>query len=178
MQDHALLPFDTSAIKRVIEQRARQADDSERLSMNMRSLDDLLTEADYWARQRDGSTVTAKDVVEAIDHKKKRLGRIQGRVYESIERETLLIDTSGDCIGQVNGLSVLDLGDYRFGHPVRITATTRIGTGNVVDIERDGGWSIGRSQLVKRWCWWLGGRIDIRFRKGKNPLPKLTIGPG
>ena len=48
-----------------------------------------------------------------------------------------MIDTSGECVGQVNGLSVVDLGDYRFGHPVRITATTRIGTGDVVDIERE-----------------------------------------
>ena len=56
---------------------------------------------------------------------------------EAIERDTLLIDTSGECVGQVNGLSVVDLGDYRFGHPVRITATTRIGTGDVVDIERE-----------------------------------------
>ncbi len=137
VQAHELLPFDVSAVKRVIEQRARQADDSERLSMNIRSLDDLLMEADYWARQRHAKRVAPKDVIAAIDHKKRRLGRVQGRIYEAIERETLLIDTSGERIGQVNGLSVLDLADYRFGHPVRITATTRIGTGDVVDIERE-----------------------------------------
>jgi predicted ATP-dependent protease len=59
------------------------------------------------------------------------------KVVEAIERDTLLIDTSGECVGQVNGLSVVDLGDFRYGHPVRITAATRIGTGNVVDIERE-----------------------------------------
>ncbi len=134
---HELLPFDTTAVQRVVEQRARQADDSERLSMNIRSLDDLLIESDYWARLNDADRVSAKDVVEAVSRKKERLGRVEMRIADSIERETLLIDTSGECVGQVNGLSVVDLGDYRFGHPVRITATTRIGTGDVVDIERE-----------------------------------------
>ncbi len=134
---HELLPFKTAAVQRVIEQRARQADDSERLSMNIRSLDDLLIESDYWARQHDAAEISAGDVVAAIDRKKERLSRVETRIADAIERETLLIDTTGDCIGQVNGLSVVDLGDYRFGHPVRITATTRIGTGDVVDIERE-----------------------------------------
>lgn len=132
-----LLSFDTSAIQRVIEQRARQADDSERLSMNIQSLDDLLVEADHWARERAAKDVAAADVVEAIERKKKRLSRVQSRIIDAIQRQTLLIDTSGNCVGQVNGLSVVDLGDYRFGHPVRITATTRVGTGDVVDIERE-----------------------------------------
>jgi lon-related putative ATP-dependent protease len=136
-REHDLLPFDESAVKRIIEQRARQADDSERLSMNIRSLDDLLIEADYWARQRAAKAVEAADVIAAISHKKIRLGRVENRIIDAIQRDTLLIDTSGKCVGQVNGLSVVDLGDYRFGHPVRITATTRIGTGDVVDIERE-----------------------------------------
>jgi len=136
-REHELLPFDPAAVMRIIEQRARQADDSERLSMNIRSLDDLLVEADYWARQRDAKGVDSTDVAAAIAHKKRRLGRVESRIIEAIERDTLLIDTSGECVGQVNGLSVVDLGDYRFGHPVRITATTRIGTGDVVDIERE-----------------------------------------
>ena len=136
-REHELLPFDPAAVMRIIEQRARQADDSERLSMNIRSLDDLLLEADYWARQREAKKVDSEDVAAAIAHKKRRLGRVESRIIEAIERDTLLIDTSGECVGQVNGLSVVDLGDYRFGHPVRITATTRIGTGDVVDIERE-----------------------------------------
>jgi len=135
--EYELLPFDESAVKRIIEQRSRQADDSERLSMNIRSLDDLLVEADYWARQREAKSVEASDVVAAITHKKIRLGRVESRIIDAIQRDTLLIDTSGKCVGQVNGLSVVDLGDYRFGYPVRITATTRIGTGDVVDIERE-----------------------------------------
>ena len=132
-----LLPFGADAVARVIEQRVRGAEDSERLSMNIRSLDDLLTQADYWARQRGASSVSVDDVIEAIKRHDHRLSRVEERVVDAIQRQTILIDTSGSCVGQVNGLAVVDLGEYRFGHPVRITATTRVGTGDVVDIERE-----------------------------------------
>ncbi len=132
-----LLPFRAAAIRRVIEQRARKAEDSERLSMHMRSLDDLLMQADYWARRRGAKQVASEDLREAIRQRDRRLDRVQNRVVDSIRRGTLLVDTSGECVGQVNGLAVLDLGETAFGHPVRITATTRVGTGEVVDIERE-----------------------------------------
>ena len=135
--NHELLSFDDAAVRRVIEQRARQAGDSERLSTNIRSLDDLLLEADYRARERGASSVSTDDVIAAIRHRQQRLSRAQERIVDAIRRKTLLIDTSGECVGQVNGLSVVELGDYRFGFPARITATTRVGTGDVVDIERE-----------------------------------------
>jgi predicted ATP-dependent protease len=103
----------------------------------MHSLDDLLMQADYWARRRDSDLIEVSDVVEAINQRNRRLNRVQSKVADAIERDTLLIDTAGARVGQVNGLSIVDLGDFRFGHPVRITATTRIGSGDVVDIERE-----------------------------------------
>ncbi|MDH3533954.1 MAG: AAA family ATPase, partial [Gammaproteobacteria bacterium] len=132
-----LLPLDAAALRQVIEQRARHAQDGERLSMHMRSLDDLLIQSDYWARQRQSDLIEAQDIDEAIEQREHRLERTRSRVMDAINRDVLLIDTSGSCIGQVNGLSVTDLGEFRYGHPVRITATTRIGTGEVVDIERE-----------------------------------------
>ena len=132
-----LLPFNASAVQRVIEERARYADDSERLSMHMSSLEDLIEQADYWARERGGDEVDAGDVAKAISERRRRQSRLQSRIIDAIKRNTLLIDTSGECVGQVNGLSITDLGDFRYGHPVRITATTRVGTGDVVDIERE-----------------------------------------
>ncbi len=137
IRDKELLPFGLDAMQKIVEQRARRADDSEKLSMHMGSLEDLLTQSDFWARQRDAQTVDASDVAKAIDEMARRLGRMRSRIIDAIQRDTLLIDTDGSCVGQVNGLSVTDLGDYRFGHPVRITATTRIGSGRVVDIERE-----------------------------------------
>jgi lon-related putative ATP-dependent protease len=136
-QARELLPFSTAAVQRVIEERARHAEDSERLSMHMSSLGDLIEQADYWARQRNASEVDDADVAKAVNERRRRLSRMQSRVIDAIKRETLLIDTSGACVGQVNGLSVTDLGEFRYGHPVRITATTRVGTGDVVDIERE-----------------------------------------
>ena len=136
-EDRELLPFSTAAIQRVIEERARRAEDNERLSVHMSSLHDLLEQADYYARQRGGEEVDAGDVAQAVRERRRRLGRLQSRVIDAIKRDTLLIDTTGECVGQVNGLSVVDLGEFRYGHPVRITATTRVGTGNVVDIERE-----------------------------------------
>ena len=137
IQQRNLLPFDKAAVARVIEQRARHAEDSERLSMHMRSLDDLLIQADHWARQRGANGVTAEDIAEALRYREQRQNRLQNKVIDAIKRDTLLIDTAGECVGQINGLSITDLGEYRFGHPVRITATTRIGKGDVVDIERE-----------------------------------------
>jgi lon-related putative ATP-dependent protease len=136
-KDMELLPLNTAAVQRVIEERARRAEDSERLSMHMSSLDDLIEQADYWARQRSATEVDAGDVEKAVTERRRRFSRMQSRVIDAIKRDTLLIDTSGECVGQVNGLSVTDLGEYRYGHPVRITATTRVGTGDVVDIERE-----------------------------------------
>lgn len=137
IRERKLLPFSRDAMQKVMEQRARRAEDSERLSMHMRSLEDLLTQSDYWARQRGTEQVVASDVSKAIKEIARRLGRTQERIAEAIQRDTLLIDTDGACVGQVNGLSVIDLGEFRFGFPVRITATTRIGAGKVVDIERE-----------------------------------------
>ncbi len=137
VKDHKLLSFSKPAIQRVIEQRARHAEDGERLSMHMRSLDDLLIQADYWAQRRNADTVDVDDVVKAIRQRDHRLDRVQKKIVDAIKRDTLLIDTSGEKVGQVNGLSVVDLGEFSFGHPMRITATTRIGTGDVVDIERE-----------------------------------------
>lgn len=137
IHERALSEFSAGAIQRVVEERARRAEDSERLSMHMRSLDDLLMQADHCARQRDSAEVTAADVAEALRQNDHRLSRIKHRTVDAIKRDTLLIDTAGACVGQVNGLAVSELGEYSYGHPVRITATTRVGTGEVVDIERE-----------------------------------------
>lgn len=137
IKKNELLPFGQAAIQRVIEERARHAGDSERLSTHIQSLDDLLVQADHWARQRKSGRVDTEDIAAARRRRDQRLGRVQSEIHEAIQRDTLLIDTSGTCTGQVNGLSVVELGEYRFGYPVRITATTRIGSGEVVDIERE-----------------------------------------
>lgn len=132
-----LRPLDREAVIRVIDHSARLAEDAEKLSTHMRSLVDLLKESDYWASQADRQIIGRADVQTAIDRQIYRADRVRERIYEAIQRGTVFIDTEGAVVGQVNGLSVIGLGDFSFGQPSRITATTRLGSGKVIDIERE-----------------------------------------
>lgn len=132
-----LRPFDRTAVARAIDHSARLAGDAEKLTTHMRSIADLLQEADYWAGKAAHEVVQATDVQQAIDAQVRRVDRARERLYEEINRGTILIDTEGEEAGQVNGLSVIQLGDFAFGQPSRITATTRLGKGEVIDIERE-----------------------------------------
>ncbi|MGB3563346.1 MAG: Lon-insertion domain-containing protein, partial [Thermoanaerobaculia bacterium] len=109
----------------------------EKISLLMSRIFDLLREADYWAGQAGRDVVTAEDVQRAIDAGIFRLDRYRDRIQEEIDRGTLLLDTAGAKIGQVNGLSVYEVGDFAFGRPTRITARVRLGKGEVIDIERE-----------------------------------------
>ncbi|MFN2218080.1 MAG: Lon-insertion domain-containing protein, partial [Anaerolineae bacterium] len=111
--------------------------DSEKLSIQMRDVADLLRESDYWAGEAGNNVVTAADVQKAIHAQIYRADRLRERVQESIRRNIILIDTEGERVGQVNGLSVLQLGNFSFGQPSRITARVQMGKGDVVDIERE-----------------------------------------
>jgi predicted ATP-dependent protease len=133
----ALLPFDRNAVARVIEHSARLVGDAERLSTHMHSVADLLRESDYWAREASHAAVETSDVQRAIDSQIRRQDRLRDQLYEAILRDTLMIDTQGTVTGQVNGLSVIDLGNFAFAQPTRITATTRLGEGELVNIERE-----------------------------------------
>ncbi len=132
-----LRPFARGAVARLIEVSARRAGDAGKLSTSHRFLNDLLREADYFAGARAGALVERQDVERAIDAQIKRQDRVRERVHEAIVQGTVLIDTRGSSIGQVNALSVISLGDFAFGTPTRITATVRVGDGKVVDIERE-----------------------------------------
>lgn len=135
--EKTLYPFDRYAVARVIEHSARVAGDAEKLSTQVQGLVDLLQESDYWAGQSGRHTVTAADVQKAIDAQIYRSDRLREQSQEAILRETLLIDTAGQEVGQINGLSVLSLGNFWFGRPTRITARIRMGKGEVIDIERE-----------------------------------------
>jgi lon-related putative ATP-dependent protease len=132
-----LRPFSREAIARIIERSARLAGDAEKLSAHMLGIADLLRESDYWAEVSGNGVVTMADVQRAIDAQTRRADRVRNRVLERIQRGTILIDTDGERVGQVNGLSVITMGNFAFGQPNRITACVRLGKGEVVDIERE-----------------------------------------
>lgn len=132
-----LRAFDRDAVARVIEQSARLAGDSERLSTSMRSTIELLQEADQLAADAGKEVVGGAEVQAAIDAQIRRGDRIYRRMQEEIGRKTIRIETDGAQVGQINGLSVISLGALAFGNPTRITAQVRMGRGEVVDIERE-----------------------------------------
>jgi lon-related putative ATP-dependent protease len=137
VQREKMHPFDRSAVCRVIEHAARLVEDSERVTARIQSVVDLVEEADHWASVEGATTVSAQHVQAAIDAQIYRSDRLRARMQEEIVRQTILVDTSGARVGQINGLSVISLGTYAFGRPSRITATIHMGQGEVVDIERE-----------------------------------------
>jgi lon-related putative ATP-dependent protease len=137
VRKNRLRPFDRKAVAQVITRSSRLAGDAEKLSVHLLSISDLLREADYWADVAGNGVVTAADVQRAIEAQTRRADRVRERVQEQIQRGTILIDTDGERVGQINGLSVLMLGGFAFGQPNRITARVRLGKGEVVDIERE-----------------------------------------
>lgn len=132
-----LRPLHRSAIARLIEQASRLAEDGERLSAHMPRLEHLLQAANRDAHLASDEVITGRHVQQAIDAEQRRAGRIHDRINEEIRRGILMIDTAGEAVGQINGLSVMQLGTHAFGRPTRITATARLGRGQVVDIERE-----------------------------------------
>jgi len=134
---HGLRPLNASAVARVIDEAVRYAEDAERLSLRIGLLADLLREADFWAREAKRKTINIRDVERAISEQINRSDRIRERSHEAITRDTVLIETDGASVGQINALSVVSLGNFSFGRPTRITARTRMGSGKLVDIERE-----------------------------------------
>lgn len=131
-----LASLDAGAVAKILEHAARLAEDQAKLSTHFGAIADVVREAQYWAAQDHAQCIAAPHVQKALDQKVYRSNLIQERIQEMIAKATLLIDTIGETVGQVNGLSVLGVGDYIFGKPSRITAVVGPGREGVVDIER------------------------------------------
>ncbi len=132
-----LSPFTPAAVACVVDHSSRLVADQHYLSTRFRDISDLITESAYWARSNGNELVTDGDVRQAIAEKRLRGNRLEERLRDEIARGTMLISVKGERAGQVNGLSVLSLGNVEFGTPTRITARTFLGRGGVVDIERE-----------------------------------------
>ena len=135
--ENGLIPLSAAAVGRVIEQSSRYAEDAGKLSTHLGSLSDLLKEADYFAKARQRALIEKGDIETALERRRYRLSRPRDMLYERIGDGTVMIRVSGSTVGQVNGISVIELGGYGFGVPSRITARTRIGKGQIIDIARE-----------------------------------------
>jgi len=136
-QASGLLVPSAEALARLIDHGARMAEDSTRLTAQVRRLLDVLHEADHVARAKRQDRIGADEVNEAIAARRERAGRVAERLHDAVARGILMIDTAGGRIGQVNGLSVYEIGSERFGAVIRISATTRFGHGEVIDVQRE-----------------------------------------
>lgn len=136
-REEGLPHFGSDAVAEVIRQGSRFADRHDRLSLRFSLVSDLIREAGYWARKESHSFVTRGDVDGAIAHKRHRSNLVEHWIQDDIKEGTLMVDLDGEIVGQVNGLSVHELGDYAFGRPTRITARTYVGTKGVIDVQRE-----------------------------------------
>jgi len=137
IKDSKLLPFSIPAVGRIIEASARLADSNCKLSIHMGEVKDLLCEANYWARQKQNKIVHITDVIYALDQQIFRCSRAKLEYQDEVLRNDILIDVSGERVGTLNALTIMDMGNIEFGIPCRITGTTRLGEGDIVNIERE-----------------------------------------
>ncbi|HOD75170.1 MAG TPA: ATP-binding protein [Syntrophorhabdaceae bacterium] len=136
-KDENLLPFDRTAVARLVEMGSRFADHQDKLSTRFGDIADLIRESHYWAKKEGMDVVSASHVTRAVKEKIYRVNRIEERLQEMMLEDTLIVNTAGEKVGQVNGLAVLDIGDYAFGKPSRITAKTYMGRAGIVNLERE-----------------------------------------
>jgi len=137
VRERGLRHFDRTGVARMVEYGSRLVEDQGKLSTRLADVADMVVEASHWAGRNGHELVTAADVDQAVAHREYRSNLIEERIREYIEEGTIIIDTEGSRPAQVNGLSVVDLGDYSFGRPSRITARVSLGGEGVIAIERE-----------------------------------------
>jgi lon-related putative ATP-dependent protease len=165
-REEGLRPLDRGGVAKLVEHSSRMVEDQERLSTSFGEMLDVAREASFWAERSGHDRVTIGDVTAAIRARIFRSNRIEELLQDLILEGTLLIDTQGAVVGQVNGIAVIPLGDYMFGKPSRITARTFLGRGGIVDIEREaktGGRIHSKGVLI------LSGYLGGRYA-GQAPL--------
>ncbi|MEI7926227.1 MAG: Lon-insertion domain-containing protein, partial [Chloroflexota bacterium] len=133
----SLLPFSRDAIGRLIEHSSRMVEDQRRLSANMAAFLDIVRQADYWARQDGAKIVEGKHVDRSLDERIYRSSLVRERIIDAMNDGSLYVATEGAVVGQINALSVYDLGDISFGRPSRVTCVVSAGRGTIVMVERE-----------------------------------------
>ena len=129
--------LDPSAVAKIMEYSSRLADNQDKLSTRFNDLAQIIGEAATWAKMKKSKIVTAEFVNMALSERANRIKKYDSMYTEMIKENTLLIDTTGAKVGQINGLTIMNIGDYMFGKPVKITATTYTGKNGVINIERE-----------------------------------------
>jgi len=159
-----LNPFNKEGIAAIIEYGTRLAGRQRKLSTRFHIITDVIREANYWAKKEKKKQVSREHVEKAIEERFDRVSLVEDKIQELIEEGTLMIDTEGSVVGQVNGLSVYDMGEFAFGKPTRITAKTAVGRAGVINIEREADLS-GRTH--NKGVLILGGYLRGKYAQNK-----------
>jgi ATP-dependent Lon protease len=170
--EETLKPFDKSAVAALVEQAVRMTGRQEKISTSFPAITDLIREADFWASQNGDAAVMEKHISKAVEAKIYRSNMIEEHIQEMIDRGTLMIDVDGEIVGQVNGLAIYALGDYMFGKPSRITASTSMGRAGIINIEREAdmsGSTHNKGVLI------LGGYLRKKFAQDKPLTVSASI---
>lgn len=162
--DDHLIPFDKEGMASLIEYSTRLAGRQKKLSTRFHILADVIREANYWAKKDKKETATRKHVETAVRERFERVSLIEEKIQEMIDDGTIMIDTAGSVVGQVNGLSVYMMGETSFGKPTRITASTAVGRAGVINIEREADMS-GRTH--NKGVLILGGYLRGKYAQNK-----------
>lgn len=171
--EEGLRHLDKGALAKVMDHSARLAGDQAKLSTLFADIADVIREASFWAGEDGNELIQAGHLEKALDQKVYRSNLIQERLNEMIRQGTIMIDTDGEQVGQVNGLEVLDLGDFMFGKPSRITATVGVGREGLIDIEREarlGGPIHTKGVLI------LNGYLHSKYAGSFPLVPGCTAG--
>ena len=136
-KEDKIRPLDRTAVAALVEEAVRMTGRQEKISTSFPDITDLLREADFWAGQEKEPTIQESHVDKAIESRIYRSKMIEEHIQEMIDRGTLMIDVEGEVLGQVNGMAIYNLGDYMFGKPSRITASTSMGRAGIINIERE-----------------------------------------
>ncbi len=162
--ENKLYPFDKDGMAALMEYGTRLAGRQKKISTRFHILADVISESSYWAKQDKNKYVNRKHVQKAIEERFERVSLIEDKIQEMIEEGTIMIDTDGSEIGQVNGLSVYAMGEFSFGKPTRITASTAVGRAGVINIEREADLS-GRTH--NKGVLILGGYLRGKYAQNK-----------
>ncbi|HTX18921.1 MAG TPA: ATP-binding protein [Bacteroidota bacterium] len=171
-QDEGLLPFDAPAMAKIVEFGVRLAGRQKKISTRFNIITDVILESNYWAAKENASAVSAKHVAKAIDERTYRVKLVEDKIQEMIVDGSIMIDTRGAVVGQVNGLSVYDVGEHAFGRPSRITARTALGRTGIINIEREAALS---GPTHNKGVAIIGGFLQSRFAQNKPLVVNASI---
>ncbi|MBI4301801.1 MAG: AAA family ATPase [Chloroflexi bacterium] len=159
-----LIPLTAAGVAKIVEHGSRIAEDQEKISTRFAEIADIMREANFWATQEKAEEVGASHVQRAIEERVYRSNLIQERIEEMISNGTIVIDTAQEAVGQVNGLSVISLGDFAFGRPSRITASVGVGREGITDIEREVKLA---GRIYSKGVMIIGGYLTERYAQDK-----------